>query len=72
MRAEIYWIDEAPYGRLGIVDRPRAGEWLHDEVTAWKAEGITDVVSLLEDHEIHDLGLNQEADLVSAAGSSGF
>lgn len=70
MRAEIYWIDEVPYGRLGIVGRPRAGDWLHDEVAAWKAEGITDVVSLLEDHEIHDLGLNQEADLVSAAGLS--
>lgn len=41
MRAEIYWIQEVPCGRLGIVGRPRAGDWLVDEVTACKVEQVS-------------------------------
>ena len=70
MRPEIYWITPLSPGRLAIVGRPRAGDWLTDEVAAWKAEGITDVISLLEDHEIRDLELTQEAAVVTAAGMS--
>ena len=31
MRAEIYWIPEARVGRLAVMPRPRAGDWLADE-----------------------------------------
>ena len=48
MSADIYWIKEVPCGRLAILGRPRAGEWLHDEITDWAAKGLTDVVSLNE------------------------
>jgi len=43
--------------------RPRAGDWLDDEIAGWQAEGIDIVVSLLEPDEVSELGLHQEADL---------
>ena len=40
MRTEIFWIDSMPAGRLGIAPRPRGGDWLDDEVEAWRAAGV--------------------------------
>lgn len=48
--------------------RPRAGDWLEDEVAAWRNEGINAVVCLLETDEIDELGLRGEADLCRKAG----
>ena len=56
MSSEIYWIAEIPCGRLAILGRPCAGELLRDEITS----GLTDVVSLLEDHEVRELELTQQ------------
>jgi protein-tyrosine phosphatase len=39
--------------------RPRAGDWLEDEVAGWKAEGIDVVVSLIEPDEIAELDLRR-------------
>jgi hypothetical protein len=63
MRSTIYWIEAAMTGRLAIMARPRAGEWLADEVAGWRAAGIDVVVSLLEMSEIRELALEQEPDL---------
>ncbi len=79
MRASVYWIDMCglPSGSPGesersgcvaIMARPRAGDWLEDEVTAWRAAGIDTVVSLLEHDEVEELGLAQEAGLCSRKG----
>jgi protein-tyrosine phosphatase len=68
MSADIYWIADVPCGRLAILGRPRAGEWLHDEVTDWAANELTDIVSLLEDHEVRELELTREAELVHDVG----
>lgn len=70
MRADIYWIDDLPCGRLAIVGRPRAGDWLADEISGWTAVGLSDVVSLLENDEVRELGLEQEAALSMNAGLS--
>ena len=34
-------------GRLAIMARPRAGDWLEDEISGWRAQGVEIVVSLL-------------------------
>ncbi len=68
MTAEIYWIDLATRGRLAIVGRPRAGDWLADEIADWKASGLTDIVSLLEASEVREIGLLQEAQWCARAG----
>ena len=70
MSADIYWIADVPAGRLAILGRPRSGDWLADEIADWKVAGLTDVVSLLEDHEIRELELIQEAAITQQVGLS--
>jgi hypothetical protein len=59
MRPSIYWLPLREAWRLAIMPRPRAGDWLDDEIAGWKAEGIDVVVSLLEPHEIEELELHR-------------
>jgi protein-tyrosine phosphatase len=54
------WIELAAAGRLAIAPRPRAEDWLEDEIAGWKDVGVDVVVSLLEDDEIRDLHLMGE------------
>lgn len=70
MSADIYWIRDVPHGRLAILGRPRADDWLPDEIADWKAAGLTDVVSLLQHHEVRELGLTHEADIARQLGLS--
>lgn len=55
-------------GRLSIVARPRGGDWLDDEVSAWRRAGIGVVVSLLEDDEEAQLGLTDERQAAEGQG----
>lgn len=68
MRAELYPITGCPVGRLAIMPRPRAGDWLEDEVQSWRRQGLDIVVSLLEDSEITELGLADEPRACERAG----
>jgi protein-tyrosine phosphatase len=70
MNADIYWIHGVPGGRLAILGRPRAGDWLSDEITDWQGAGVTDVVSLLQSHEIRELGLTREVEIAEQFGLS--
>ena len=63
MRPDIYWINSLATLRLGVMSRPRAGDWLDDEISAWKRDGVDVVVSLLEVHEVRELALQREAGL---------
>jgi protein-tyrosine phosphatase len=66
--AELYWIKGRAECRIAIMARPRAADWLEDEVAAWKEAGLTTVVSLLERAEILSLGLSEEAQVCAALG----
>lgn len=68
MPAEVYWIEGLSRGRLAIMARPRAGDWLRDEIAGWAAENINVVVSLLEPAEVADLQLGDEASLCRERG----
>jgi protein-tyrosine phosphatase len=57
MRSSVYWLSLETGWRLAIMARPRAGDWLADEVAGWKATAVDVVVSLLEPDEVHELGL---------------
>lgn len=70
MRAEAYFIANCPVGRLAIMPRPRAGDWLEDEAGSWRRQGLDVIVSLLEDDEVAELGLGAEAAACDAAGQS--
>src|SRR5438093_1084915 len=69
MRTEVYWIEGPWPGRVGIMPRPRGGDWLEDEMRSWRLAGADVVVSLLADDEIVDLELTKEPEL---AGNSGL
>lgn len=68
MFSELYWIAARAPGRLAIMARPRAGDWLGDEIGHWRASGINVVVSLLETEEVSDLGLQRERALCEQHG----
>jgi protein-tyrosine phosphatase len=61
MHSDLYWIEHSGMPRLAIMARPRAGDWLEDEIDFWKSEGVERVVSLLERDEVSELGLQTEA-----------
>jgi protein-tyrosine phosphatase len=46
--------------------RPRGGEWLEDEIQAWRRSGVDVVVSLLAREEQSDLNLPEEESLCRA------
>lgn len=66
--AQVYWIGVRAPGRLGISLGPRGGDWLADDVKAWRAAGVDTVVSLLTHDEVAELELEQEPILCQAAG----
>ena len=66
--SRLYWIEFRSAGRLAIMARPRADDWLEMEVGEWKAAGVDLVVSLLEQEEVTELGLKREAELCRSSG----
>lgn len=68
MRTELHWVDGPWQGRLALASRPRGGDWLEDEMTAWRQAGIDSVLSLLTPEEEQDLDLKREAHEAKARG----
>ena len=68
MHSELYWIAASARPKLAIMARPRAGDWLEDEIAHWRREGVEIVVSLLERDEVDELGLGAEAPLCEQSG----
>ncbi|HYU33624.1 MAG TPA: dual specificity protein phosphatase family protein [Thermoanaerobaculia bacterium] len=60
MKADIYWVPGPWPGRLGILPRPRGGDWLADEVRSWRAAGLDVVISLLTPAEVAEFELQEE------------
>ncbi len=48
MPTKIYWIQSFENNaRIGIMPRPRGGDWLEDEINNFKRQNITLLVALL-------------------------
>ena len=69
MTPNLFWIPGPWRGRLAIAARPRGGDWLEDEASGWRRPGIDVIVSLLEEDEVTELDLVDEA---KAAGANGI
>lgn len=70
MRTEAFWLETevlAP-GRLAVSPRPRGGDWLGEEVRAWRIAGVDHVVSLLTPGEVEELELGDERSSCRSAG----
>jgi len=68
MWTELYWVDGPWPGKLALASRPRGGDWLEDEMAAWRRAGIDTVLSLLTPEEEQDLDLKCEAREAKARG----
>src|SRR5262245_62682593 len=68
MRTEPFWVPGPWPGRLAIMPRPRGGDWLEDEIKAWRRARVDVVVSLLTSDEVADLDLADERKLCLANG----
>ncbi|MFZ6734473.1 protein-tyrosine phosphatase family protein [Undibacterium sp. Ji42W] len=63
MRPDIYKVTQIGQGFLAVMAEPVAGEWIEDEFRGIAQFGISGMVSLLETHEVRDLGLLTAPDL---------
>ena len=68
MWTELHWVDGPWPGKLALAARPRGGDWLEDEIAAWRGAEVDAVLSLLTPDEEKDLGLTREAEEVKAHG----
>jgi protein-tyrosine phosphatase len=68
MLPEIYWIKDFPIGYLAIMPRPRADDWLEDEIKGLRQEGVDILVCLLTTDEVYNLGLKEEKNLCQQNG----
>jgi len=64
----LYWVDGPWPGKLAISARPRGGDWLDDEVSAWSRDGFHTIVSLLTSDEERELSLESESSAARAHG----
>lgn len=62
------WVSGINPHRLALMPRPRGGEWLREEVEAWRGAKVGWVVSLLESHEVRELELRSEPSLCAEYG----
>ncbi len=68
MKAILYRIEGPWPGKLAILPRPRGGDWLEDEIRAWKDEGIETVVSALQPEEVAELDIGREREICESNG----
>jgi len=68
MWTELHWVEGPWPGKLALAARPRGGDWLKDELAAWKKAEINTVLSLLTPEEDQDLDLSDEATEAKAQG----
>ena len=66
MTTELFWIAGEWPGRIAVMPRPRGGDWLEDEMRAWRGAGVNVVVSLLEPEEVRTFDLASEENLARA------
>jgi hypothetical protein len=66
--SNIYSLREFEGVSLAIVSRPRAGDWMRDEIDSWQNANIRTVVSLLESQEIAELSIEDEPQICASCG----
>ena len=63
MLPTIYQVQKIGAGTLSVMAKPVSGEWIEDEFSGLRQQGITKVVSLLEAFEQVEVGLGLEREL---------
>ena len=60
MPIDLWWVASPGKGRVGLVQRPRGGDWLPQDMTWLRAEGVDVIVSALQDQEIRGTHLEHQ------------
>ncbi len=68
MWTRVHWMAIPCSGRLGIMARPRGGDWLEDEIAHLQREDVDVLVSALTRTEVQELDLNEEQQTCLDAG----
>jgi protein-tyrosine phosphatase len=68
MWTELHWVNGPWPGKMALASRPRGGDWLEEEMAAWRLAGIDTVLSLLTSDEEQDLDLKLEQREAKARG----
>ena len=68
MKPQIYKIKAIGLGSLSVMAKPVAGEWLEGDFRFYKDSGINLIVSLLEEFEAYELGLQDEKEIAERHG----
>ncbi|MET7397899.1 tyrosine protein phosphatase [Dactylosporangium sp. NPDC005572] len=68
MRPTLFTVDIPGPGRLSTMAKPRAGDWLADELTSLRTAGVDVLVCALTPAELHEVGLAGEPHAARAAG----
>jgi protein-tyrosine phosphatase len=68
MRPTLFTVELPGPGRLSTMARPRAGDWLADEMVALRSSGVDVLVSALTDAELREVDLLAEPGEARAAG----
>lgn len=68
MITEIYKIEQIGKGFLAVMAKPVAGEWIEEEIFNLANQGVNQIVSLLEDAETFEVGLQDEKQLSEVNG----
>lgn len=61
MIPEFYKVVDHNEGFLAVMPRPRASDWLTDEIKGLQSFGVSVIASLLEPAEVSELGLHEES-----------
>ncbi|MEW6730682.1 MAG: protein-tyrosine phosphatase family protein [Acidobacteriota bacterium] len=72
MQVRVYWIETIDRARLGIMPRPRGGDWLEDEIASLSEQNVNAVVSLLTEEEMIELDLVDEPEFCKRKGIGYF
>jgi protein-tyrosine phosphatase len=68
MHPQVFWIDRIGAGLVGIMPRPRGGDWLDGEIRSLAEAGVNVLVSLLTADEVAELELQDEERLCDDCG----
>lgn len=68
MKPDIYRVKDIGSGFLAVMAKPVSGEWVEEEFSGLSNEGIINIVSLLESHEMYEVGLQNEKELTEKNG----
>lgn len=62
------WPETTPTWRLGIMEKPRGGDWLDEEVDSLAGREVQTLVNTMDYGEIKELELQREQTLVESRG----